>query len=44
MAKIVTSTKTVKGSGTSSSTSGSRPCNICHGTGRVPKTNKKKSK
>ena len=42
MAKITT--KTVKGGGTNSSSSGTRPCNICHGTGRVPKSNGKKKK
>lgn len=42
MAKITT--KTVKGNGTNSSSGGTRPCNICHGTGRVPKTYKKKNK
>lgn len=41
MAKITTKTKTVKGNGTKTSSSGTRPCNICHGTGKVPKTNKK---
>lgn len=42
MASKAKTTKTVKGGGSNSSSSGSRPCNICHGTGRVPKTNKKK--
>lgn len=36
--------RTVKGGGTNSSSSGTRSCNICRGTGRVPKTNKKKKK
>lgn len=40
MAKIKTTT--VKGNGTSSSTSGTRPCNICRGTGRVKASNNKK--
>ena len=39
MAKITT--KTVK-LGTTKSSSGTRPCNICHGTGKVPKSHKKK--
>ena len=35
---------TVKGGGTNSTSSGTRPCNICHGTGRVPKTNSNSKK
>ena len=42
MAKIKTTT--VKGGGTNSTTSGTMPCNICHGTGRVPKNNGKKKR
>lgn len=41
MAKITT--KTVK-LGTTKGSGGSRPCNICHGTGRVPKSYGKKKK
>lgn len=44
MAKATSITRTVKGGGTNSSSSGTRPCNICRGTGRVPKSNKKKGK
>lgn len=40
MAKITTTIKTTK-YGKIPSASGSRPCNICHGTGRVPKKKKK---
>lgn len=40
-AKTTTQKTTVKGGGTKSSNSGTRPCNICHGTGRVPKKTKK---
>lgn len=34
---------TIKGGGTSSSSSGTMQCNICRGTGRVPKRGKKKA-
>lgn len=46
MAKATsTSTKTVKGGGTNSGSSGSVPCNLCKGTGRLPKGyNKRKNK
>lgn len=40
-AKTTKTKRTVKGGGTGSS-GGTRPCNICHGTGRVPKQTKKK--
>lgn len=33
MAKITTTT--VKGGGTNSTSSGTVPCNVCHGTGRL---------
>lgn len=36
--------RTVRGGGTNSTSSGTRPCNICHGTGRVPKSYGKKKK
>lgn len=32
------SNRTVRGGGTNSTTSGTEPCHICRGTGRVPKT------
>ena len=37
MAKAVR--RTVKGSGKKKASAGTRPCNICHGTGRVPAAN-----
>ena len=40
MAKIKTTS--VKGKGTNSTYSGTMPCNICRGTGRVKKPTKKK--
>lgn len=41
MPSKASSTKTiVKGGGTSSSYSGTMVCNICRGTGRVPKSNR----
>lgn len=39
MAKITTTKNTKYGK--TSSASGTRPCNICHGTGKVPKKKKK---
>lgn len=41
MAKAKSTTTTVK-LGTTKSSGETRPCNICHGTGKVPKTYKKK--
>ena len=44
MAKVKQTVKTrVKKDGTANS-AGYRACNICHGTGVVPKSNKKKKK
>lgn len=43
MPKITTKTTTVKGGGTKTSSSGTVPCNVCHGTGRLKSGyNKKK--
>lgn len=45
MASIKTTTKSVKGGGTNSTSSGTVACNLCRGTGRLPKGyNQKKKK